>query len=63
MGFRVVYNIDKVWFRGFGEMVGEMLDKLEAACERGGIVPLRLIFSAIRTTTGSTSNTGSGCST
>ena len=44
MGFRVVYNIDKVWFRGFGEMVGEMLDKLEAACERGGIVPLRLVF-------------------
>lgn len=44
MGFNVVYSIDKVWFRGFGEMVGEMLDKLTVACDRKQIVPLRLVF-------------------
>lgn len=44
MGFNVVYHIDKVWFRGFGEMVGEMLDKLTIACDNGHIVPLRLVF-------------------
>lgn len=44
MGFNVVYSIDKVWFRGFGEMVGEMLDKLTVACDRERIVPLRLVF-------------------
>ncbi|WP_298061636.1 hypothetical protein [uncultured Rikenella sp.] len=44
MGFNVVYHIDKVWFRDFGEMVGEMLDKLTVTCERGHIVPLRLVF-------------------
>lgn len=44
MGFNVVYSIDKVWFRGFGEMVGEMLDKLTGTCDRKQIVPLRLVF-------------------
>lgn len=43
-GFSVVYNIDKVWFRDFGEMVGEMLDKLTVTCDERGIVPLRLVF-------------------
>lgn len=44
MGFNVIYNIDKVWFRGFGEMVGEMLDKLTDTTRECGIVPLRLVF-------------------
>ena len=44
MGFNVVYNIEKVWFRGFGEMVGEMLDKLTETTRESGQVPLRLVF-------------------
>ncbi len=44
MGFNVIYRIDKVWFRGFGEMVEEMLDKLETECRQNEIVPLRLVF-------------------
>ena len=44
MGFSVICNIDKVWFRDFGQMVGEMLDKLTVTCEERSIVPLRLVF-------------------
>ena len=44
MGFNVVYNIEKVWFRGFGEMIGEMLDKLTETTRESGQVPLRLVF-------------------
>ena len=44
MGFRVIYNIDKVWFRDFGQLVGEMLDKLTETTRERGIVPLRLVF-------------------
>ena len=44
MGFRIIYNIDKVWFRDFGEMVEEMLDKLTGTTSGQGIVPLRLVF-------------------
>lgn len=44
MGFNIIYHIDKVWFRDFGEMIGEMLDKLTATCDRDKIVPLRLVF-------------------
>lgn len=61
MGFRIIYNIDKVWFRDFGEMVEEMLDKLTGTTSGQGIVPLRLVFSEIRTTTASIWNTGPGC--
>lgn len=44
MGFHIIYNIDKVWFRDFGEMVEEMLDKLTGTTSGRGIVPLRLVF-------------------
>lgn len=44
MGFSVHYDIDKVWFRDFGLMVGEILDKLTVTCDREEYVPLRLIF-------------------
>lgn len=44
MGFSLIYNIDKVWFRDFGQMVGEMLDKLTETSETNGTVPLRLVF-------------------
>lgn len=44
MGLNLIYHIDKVWFRDFGEMVSEMLDKLTVTCEAERIVPLRLVF-------------------
>lgn len=40
MSLKIEYKIDKVWFRDFGAMVSEMLDKL-SGCEN---IPLRLIF-------------------
>lgn len=44
MAFNLIYRIDKVWFRGFGEMVEEMLDKLETTCLQNQEWPLRLVF-------------------
>lgn len=44
MAFNVIYRIDKVWFRGFGEMVEEMLDKLETTTRQAQTIPLRLVF-------------------
>lgn len=44
MGFKIIYHIDKVWFRDFGEMVSEILDKLTVTCDEERIVPLRLVF-------------------
>lgn len=40
MGFEFNYQVDKVWFRDFGQMVSEMLDKLSGSTD----VPLRLVF-------------------
>lgn len=40
MDLKIEYTVDKVWFRDFGAMVSEMLDKLTDV----DMVPLRLIF-------------------
>lgn len=40
MNFSIEYNVDKVWFRDFGSMVGEILDKVSGS----EMIPIRLIF-------------------